>query len=100
MIDSLPQNTTYLAETRTSIKTTVNGKEFNLESNDSGSVSVQTINGETTVQTSPGMKISITQGEEKEEIKKVVAEKKTTIKKNIWKQFEKFFKNIFNRFTS
>jgi hypothetical protein len=101
----------------TSITTTTNGVTTHVESNDSGSVHVQTVNGETTVQTSPGMKVNVTKGEanvednlsptptqsphssesakeNEESVKKMIHEEKKNILEEIKFAFENFFKNF------
>lgn len=45
--------------THTTITTTTNGETTKIESNDAGSIHVQTIDGKTTVQTSPGTNVVI-----------------------------------------
>ncbi len=125
MNNNVPPKIVYLAETHTSITTSTNGKEVHVESNDSGSIHVETINGETTIKTSPGMKYNVTEGEAKveenisteaaeqkkeevekeiksktEKIKKEVEEKKAEIKMNIWQQVENIFKRLFLSFKS
>ncbi len=119
MNNYIPPKIVYIAESRTSITTSTNGKEVHVESNDSGSINVETINGETTIKTSPGMKINVTDGEAKveqniatdaaeekkeelkkkiknktEKVKKEIEEKKAEVKINIRQQIENIFKRL------
>lgn len=57
------QTTTKTSTSHTSITTTTNGQTTHVESNESGNIHVETKDGKTTVQTSPGMKVNVTQGE-------------------------------------
>lgn len=94
------------SSSHTSITTTTNGKTFRLESNEPGEIRVETKNGETTVQTSPGMKVNVTEGEAKVERATKSAEKileknkelKKKIKLNIWQHIEIRLKSFLDKF--
>ncbi len=113
------QTSTGGSSSHTSITTTTNGETTHIESNEQGSIHVETINGETTVKTSPGMKVEVKKGEAKvednlkptpkassspevkgvatintEDVKSETKEVKQNILEQIKEMFENFFKKL------
>lgn len=72
----------------TKVTTTINGKTTVVESSDQGSIKVETINGETTVKTSPGMKVDVKEGEA------TPAPKAT----NMWQRLKSVIENFLAKF--
>lgn len=80
----------------TKVTTTTNGKTTVVESSDQGSIKVETLNGETTVKTSPGMKVDIKEGEATTAPKATTSGKVATpkIKSNIWQRLKLVIENF------
>lgn len=96
----------------TKIKITTNGDTTNIESHDSGNLSVKSVNGKTTINASPGMNVIVTGSDVKvtgsidstfsgqasksaHGVKAKIKKLKQEIKLDLWQRLRSIFEKIF-----